>query len=68
MELLQAEEAQRERKKRKLANTRKLEMERRQKERVEEVRETQKKVSTFFSVLAPVSCVDLVTYILYFHL
>ncbi|EOA34056.1 hypothetical protein CARUB_v10021556mg [Capsella rubella] len=38
-----AEEAQKLRKRRKLENTRQLEMERRQKERVEEVRETQKK-------------------------
>ncbi|VVB09568.1 unnamed protein product [Arabis nemorensis] len=36
------QQQKRERKRRKLANTRKLEMERRQKERVEEVRETQK--------------------------
>uniref|UniRef100_A0A1J3JLT7 J domain-containing protein n=1 Tax=Noccaea caerulescens TaxID=107243 RepID=A0A1J3JLT7_NOCCA len=40
---LQAEEAQRQRKRRKLENMRQLEVERRQKERVEEVRETQKK-------------------------
>lgn len=45
--LLQAEEAQRLRKKKRAESMRLLDMERRQKQRLEEIRETQKKVQFY---------------------
>lgn len=46
-ELLQAEESQRLRKKKRAESIRLLDMERRQKQRLEEIRETQKKVKIY---------------------
>lgn len=53
--LLQAEEAQRLRKRRK-AEKRLLDMQRRQKERIEEVRETQKKVAIMSLIYIVTAC------------
>lgn len=66
--LLQAEEAQRLRKRRKAETLRLLETERRQKQRVEEVREAQKKVwvlTRSFSLFTYIFVISFTQYIIY---